>query len=239
MQPGRDAARRHLREVAPEPVDQGVAPAAVDEAGSAQVTIELAALEEVRQGELLDDRRAEVGLGLRPRQFADEPLGDDEPAQPERRCERLAHAPGVHDALGRQSLHGAHRRTVGAVLRVVVVLEDEPAGAGPVEQRGAALGGENHASGELVRRSGEHQVDVLRDERVGAEALLVDRDRPRLEAGGRELGAARTAAWILDADSSPAAAHDRPPHEGHALGHPRGHDHASRVADHASDPPEV
>jgi hypothetical protein len=89
--------------VAPERRDQGVAPAAADEQGPAQVTVEFAALGEVGQGDLLDDRRAEVVLRLHPRQLADQPLGDHEPAQSQCRRERLADAPGVHDALGRQS----------------------------------------------------------------------------------------------------------------------------------------
>jgi hypothetical protein len=109
VEPGGDAARPRVGEVAPERRDQGVAPAAVDEPGPAQVTVELAAPEEVGQGELLDNGRTEVVLRLRPRQFAGQPLGDHEPAQPQRRRKRLAHAPGVHHELRGEPLRRARR----------------------------------------------------------------------------------------------------------------------------------
>src|ERR687897_910258 len=49
-----------LGEKALERRDEGVAARPVDGAGAAKVTVELAPLEEVGEGELLDDRRAQV-----------------------------------------------------------------------------------------------------------------------------------------------------------------------------------
>jgi hypothetical protein len=105
--------------------DQGVAPAAVQPPGPAQVAVDVAALEQVGQGELLEHRAAAVGGDALPRHRAGEPLGQDEPPEPQPVGQRLARRPGVGDAVGIDALQRAHRLAVEAVLGVVVVLDDQ------------------------------------------------------------------------------------------------------------------
>jgi hypothetical protein len=55
--PGRDAARPHARQVTGEHLDERVPPATVRQPGAAEVAVELAALEEVCERELLETPR--------------------------------------------------------------------------------------------------------------------------------------------------------------------------------------
>ena len=59
------------------------------------------------------------------RQRLDEAAGHDQPAEPQPGRQGLARRTGVDDVLRRQALHGADRLAVVAVLRVVVVLDDQ------------------------------------------------------------------------------------------------------------------
>ena len=108
---------------------------------------------------------------------------DDEPAEPERRRERLAGRAGVDDAVGLEALERADGRAVVAVLGVVVVLDRERvAVAQPGEQRGAALAGE-HGAGRVLVGGGDDDGVGVRAELVDAQAVVVDRDRDGLEPG--------------------------------------------------------
>ena len=114
---------------------------AVAAARAAQVAVELAARDEVGERELVEQRRAAVvAASALARRRVREPLGQHEPAEPQRRRERLARRARVDDALGRHALQRADRLAVVAVLGVVVVLDDDRAAlARPVRaaRRGA------------------------------------------------------------------------------------------------------
>ena len=58
---------------------------------------------------------------------------DDRPPEPQRGRERLARRARVDDVLGVEALEGADRGTVVAVLRVVVVLDDQLGVGCPLE----------------------------------------------------------------------------------------------------------
>ena len=64
MQPGRDAVDRGVRERLRERLDERVAPRAVAHPHAAQVAVELAALEEVGERELVHARGPAVGEHL-------------------------------------------------------------------------------------------------------------------------------------------------------------------------------
>jgi hypothetical protein len=105
--------------------NERVAAATVDTTGTAQVAIELAALEEVGKRELLDDRRAEVVALLRGHEVRGDALGRHHPAEPQPRRERLRHRPGVEDPFGCEPLERADGGAVVPVFGVVVILEQE------------------------------------------------------------------------------------------------------------------
>ena len=240
MQPGRDPGRLAAGELARERRDQRVAARAVDRAGAAQVAVELAALQEVGQRELLHDRRAEVVGGLGLDHAGGQPLGSDEPAQPQARRQRLADRPAVGDQLRREPLDRAHRGAVVAVLGVVVVLDDDSAGAcGPVDQRGAALRREHHAERELVRRRDERGVRGERLEHVHAQPGVVHRHRHDLQPVRGQLLAAGRVRRVLHPDAAPAAGDQGAGEQRHPLRHAGGDDHALGVAGHAAGAAEV
>src|SRR5687767_14266010 len=151
VEAGRDSGGRAVGEQALEGGDEGVAARAVDGAGAAQVAVELAAFEEVGKGELLHDRGAEVVALLGGGDGVDEVARHHEPAEPEPGSEGLVRGAGVGDEIRRETLDGADRLAVVAILGVVVVLEDHGAGVrGPVEEGGTPLRREDDAQWELV-----------------------------------------------------------------------------------------
>ena len=98
---------------------------------------------------------------------------DDEPAEPQRRRQRLAGRAGVDDALGLEALQRPDGRAVVAVLGVVVVLDrDRVPLAQPRAQRGTPLGRHQHPGRVLVGR-GDHD-GVRAAERVDHHAAVVD-----------------------------------------------------------------
>ena len=144
-----------LGELVGERLHERVAAGAVAAAHAAQVAVELAALEEVRERLLADPLGAHVGQVLLAADRLEQRRRDDEPAEPQRGRERLARRAGVGDAVGLEALERADRRAVVAVLGVVVVLDRERvAVAQPGEQRGAALAGE-HGAGRVLVGGGE------------------------------------------------------------------------------------
>ena len=93
------------------------------------------------------------------------------PAQPQRRRQRLAGRAGVDDPVGLESLEGADRRSVVAVLGVVVVLDhDRVVRAEPREQGRTPLAGEDGAGRVLVGGGEDDRVDVGPLERLDPDA---------------------------------------------------------------------
>jgi hypothetical protein len=119
----------------------------------AQVTLEVARLDEPCERDLVDGRRS-CGVG-RPDAFA-ERGGHDGPAEPQTGCDRLRERPDEHRALGCHGLEGRDRAPVVAELGVVVVLdEDGVDGACPAHDRLAARRRECGARRELMGRREE------------------------------------------------------------------------------------
>ena len=82
MQARRDPLDLCARQRLAQRCNKRIAARPVADAHPAQVTIELATLDEVGQGTLLDPAGAAVGEMLLERQFVDEPGRRDEPSQP-------------------------------------------------------------------------------------------------------------------------------------------------------------
>ena len=229
-------AGRHTLDLEPgERREQRVAAPPVGRAGAAQVAVELAALEEGRQRELLEHRRAEVGEALLLDHGRDEPRRHRRPTHPQGGRERLGHRVHVHDVVGRDALERPDRVAVVAVLGVVVVLDHQRAGvARPGGERGPPRRLEHDAGGGLVRRGDEHRVGARGDDRAHVDAAVVDGDRHRLDAAvGDQLTRPRVAR-ILDRDAPGAAGAQHAPDHRHRLRHPAAdHDPLRRGLDAA------
>ena len=135
--------------------------------------------------------------------------GRHQPAQPHARGQRLGRAAGVGDLAGRRGLQRGHRRPVVAVLRVVVVLDDQRVGrGGPVQQVPAALRGQHDPGGELVRGREQRRPHArLRARSPTCSPCGVHRDRHRPQAPVGQLVAGPARAGVLDRDlADPARA---------------------------------
>ena len=146
---------------------------------AAQVAVELAALDEVGERELVDRGR---GAGRRGRvvgvQLRDQAGRKDEPAEPQGGRERLGAGAAVGDEVGREALQRSDRLAVVAELGVVVVFEDQRAAvARPGDKRRAALGRQDGAGRELVGGGDGDGVEVELGEAGGVEAVVVGGDR--------------------------------------------------------------
>src|SRR3954449_4388031 len=119
VQAGGDPAHLDLRQPLGERFEQHVAAAAIAEAHPPQVTVELAALEEVCEGELLEARRRDHRIEHLVGEWPDEPRRRDQPTEAQRRGERLARRAEVGDAVRREALQRADRGAVVAELGVV------------------------------------------------------------------------------------------------------------------------
>ena len=240
VQPRRRADRPDLRQVLPQRPQEDVAATAVDRPHPAEMEVELAALEEVGEGELLEAGRAPIEVLLRHRDRLDEPRRDDHPAESQARGERLARGSGVDDIVRGKPVERPDRLAVVAVLGVVVVLEDQRVAIlRPGDERRPPLRRQDRAGRELVSRRDDDGVGVGAGEHRDVQALVVDADRGDLEpvvAGRRRrLGESR----VLGGDAPSAGlAHDlddEPLGLGEAVAD---HDRVG-VGDRAPDPVQV
>src|SRR5262245_59535243 len=92
-----------LRQMGPECCHEPVPSAAIDQSGLSQVAIELSALEEVGQRQLLEHWRAAVRLQLGPRDFVDQVRWERHPSETQAGRQYLARGPQIHHAIGSQS----------------------------------------------------------------------------------------------------------------------------------------
>ena len=118
--------RPDVRQVSLERIEHPVTTRPIHHPEPPQVTVEFTLGDEVGERQLVDRRRAEVGDLLGARDRVGQRLGDEQPAEPKTRSERLAGTPRVDDVGGRQPLDGTDRFAVVAELGVVVVLDDHP-----------------------------------------------------------------------------------------------------------------
>jgi hypothetical protein len=96
VQAGRNAGKSGVGHVAAEHIDEGVPARAVVRTHSAEVAIQFPALEELGERKLLEHWRAEVIECLLADHGVGEVLGEEQPADPEPRRERLARGPASH-----------------------------------------------------------------------------------------------------------------------------------------------
>jgi hypothetical protein len=175
-------AARHVQlgETTLERADERLAPAPVHGSDLAQVPVEVAAREELRECDLREARRRDRGGEQLLDNRCDEPRGEDRPADAHGRREHRTRGSDVRDVLRRQSLQRCRRLSVGPEVCVEVVLDHElPAGVGPLEQRAPPIGRECGAARELMVGTdddGRHIADVL-----DADAAAADADRHDLE----------------------------------------------------------
>ena len=188
------------------------------------MAVELALPDEVAQRELTDHLRAAVLDGLGRRQLPRQPRGQQHPAEPHARSQALAGGADVGDPLGRETLQRADRDAVVAVLRVVVVLDDQAFVAGPVDERRAPLRAQHGAGRKLVRRRDEDRRDVGRGERLDDDAAAVDRNRHDLEPSLLDDQPVNVPAGILERDLLDAVAAQRAAQQREAL-HEAGAEH--------------
>ena len=152
--------------------------------------------------------------------------GQDQPAEPQPRCERLGRRPAVDDDVGGEALQRTDRVAVVAELGVVVVLDHDPvAAACPVDQRRAPLGREHRARRVLVRGGEEDRPGVEPLERGGVGAVSVDRERHGLEPGAGEGARQTRPARLLDGDAPDAAGREQAPQEREARPEAAGDQH--------------
>lgn len=153
-----------------------VAAGAVAAPGLAQVAVVLTALEQMRQGQLVDRGTAVVHQ----RTLGEDPIPEigrqHHPADPEGRRECLAHGPHVGDLAGREPLHRRQRRAVVAELGVIVILDDQATCLRrPCEKPRPACGRKRDARRGLVRGGHQHRPDPVS---AGARPLEVLDPRP-------------------------------------------------------------
>ena len=102
------------------------------------------------EGDLVHHRTPGVGQALRQPDRADQVRGQHHPADAQSRRQCLARRADVDHPVRRDALQCADGRPVVAVFGVVVVLDDQMAGARPFHERGAPGGREHHAGRRLV-----------------------------------------------------------------------------------------
>ena len=225
VQPGGDALHAGLGQVLAQRAQQRVTPAALPLADGPDVLFEFPARDEVGQHELRQRGTAEVAGVLGLDQLRVQPGRRDQPAQAHARGQRLGRAAGVGDLAGSRGLQGGHRRPVVAVLRVVVVLDDQRIGrGGPVEQLTAPPRGERDPGRELVSGREQHRLQAGARQVVHHQPLLVHRYRYRAQAPVGELVAGPARTRVLDGDPALRPCLQRPGQplgqQGEGLGHP-------------------
>src|SRR5690348_5158231 len=123
----------------------------VDKPHSPRVPVELAAVEEIREGQLLQSGRSSVCGDLRGCDCLAEVSGQHEPADAYAGGQSLAESPRVHHLIGSQSLKCAKGIAVEPVLGIVVVFDDDGIVAvSPLQNGGATRGGQGAAYRPLV-----------------------------------------------------------------------------------------
>ena len=173
-------------------VEQHGAARVIAGAHAAQVTVELAALEEVAQRELGDDVPAARPDRQRGRERPRQPGRREHPAEPQPRREALGQRADQDDPLGREPLQRP-------ALTVVVVLDDQAVAVRrPRDERRPPLGAQRHARREL--RRGRHDDDRHVAELVHPQTLRVDADRPHPQPRLLDHQPRRMPPGVLDRD---------------------------------------
>ncbi len=174
MQSGRDAGDADVGRPVGEGPYEGVPAAAVAQAGGADLAVVGAGGQELGEGELFHDADGHAAAVVD--DVRQQPRRHHHPAQPQAGGEGLAGGAEVDHAPGVEVLEGADGLAVVAELAVVVVLQDQAAGAArPVDHGGPALRAQRPAERELVGRVEQHRVGVARVIGAGAEGVPGER----------------------------------------------------------------
>ncbi len=172
----------------------------------------------MREGQLFRRRRAAVRLQFRARDLIDHVARHNEPREAKRRCEDLACGAHVHHVVWRKALQRANRFPVVAILRVVVVFDDErPLPHRPVEQGGSALRSEHGTGRVLVGGRDQDSADIQSAKPIDREALVVDWNMNRLQPALLDVRALVRVPWILDRHPAHAALAQHAAHQADAL----------------------
>ena len=240
VKPGGGPADRRLGQPLRERSDQRIPARVIHATGTAEVAVDLAALEQRRVHGLGENARDRARDSLLRRHLADEVAWNQRPPQPHPRGQRLAGRPDVGDTVRREPLERSDRVAVVAVLGVVVVLDDQrPAAPGPGNQLRATDRSQNRARGVLVRGRQRHRVDLDALQLADVETVFVDRDRDRLEPGLRDRLPYRPPPRVLDGHSGSATLAQRLPDDAHGGGRPVGDEHPLRLGDDCPHTPEI
>ena len=163
------------------------------------VAVVVVRVDEAAEGRLVQHVGQPAGAAALRGERAGEPLGHDPPREADGGREALRGRPGVQHVVGRERLECADRATVVAELAVVVVLDDEAAGAfRPAHDLEPPRRAEWDADRELVRCGEEHRIHV--SEPVDHRAAGVDGNGDRREARGTDDLAVRLVSHLLDGD---------------------------------------
>ena len=217
---------------------QGEPPCPVLGAQASHVAVVVVRVDEAGEGRLVQHVGRPAGAAALRGERAGEPLGDDPPREADGRREALRGRPGVQHVVGRERLECADRAAVVAELAVVVVLDDEAAGAfRPAHDLEPPRGAERHADRELVRRGEQHRIHV--PEPLDHRAAGVDGDGDRREARGADDLAVRLVPDLLDGDPPRPGRRERAAREPQELAEPSGDDGALHRRDDAAHPAEV
>ncbi len=202
--------------------------------------VELAALEDVGERELVERGRAHVGGLLALDQAPGQRRRRQQPAQAQPGRQHLARRARVHDDVAAQPLDRADRLAVVAELRVVVVLDDQRARPRrPVREGRPAIGRQHPARRVLVGGRDDDAVDVEALQEIDPQAVLVDGDAHRVEAGRGERRPVLGVGRVLDRDHARATRPHRPRGEREALREAAADDDVHRVGGGPAGPVEV
>ncbi len=192
--------------------------------------------DELRERQLVQRAGRPVAHPLGLGHLAHQRLRDHHPAQPQPRCHGLAGRAEVHDAFRVESLEGADRLAVVAELPVVVVLQDQAAGApGPVDRRGPPVGVERHPRRELVRGCQQHRAGAPhRGQFAGPGAEFVERQAGDAQPGLDKQTGVHVEPVRLDGDLAHAALPQHLPHHHQSVDEARADDDAFGVRVHTA-----
>ena len=217
-----DAAHTRLRSALRKRRDEGVSAPSVRMPRAADVPIVGPGDEQLRERQLLERARV-AGQELRLDDRCDEPLWQRQPTEPHAGREALARGAGVGNVLRGKRLHRADGLPVEAKLAVVVVLDDEAPGlAGPVDRLRSPFCRQGRAERKLVRRREHDRVGGA--ELVDHRASGVDAHRRQPQPGSGDRVAVPLVPVCLGRDRARAGAAKRMAQKRQPLGEARADD---------------
>jgi hypothetical protein len=182
------------------------------------------------EGDLIECGDVEVLACSQVDDWVEQSWGEYEPAETEAGGQGLAGGAGVDDAVGVEGLERADGLVVVAELGVVVVVDHVAAGSACPGDRGrAALGPQQGARGELMRRTEHHRLGAGVREQVRLRAVLVHGERDDAQAGGGRYVAMPPVARVFHRDLRDALGVEHAGDQREPVGEAGAHDHELRI----------